>query len=145
MGNLVQAHLQFAQAESAFRKSSINRAKIIKKGLRSKNRITAIFFLKYLNQDELKEIFAELVYLAGFDLGSVLAVRESILSLPKEWMMSRIETVVESYLSDNDDETLRRYLELYAKLDTQLMHKLAEKAIKSDNPAIREAGVDFLA
>jgi len=142
--NLVQSHVQFAQASSAFIQNPINRVKIIKKGLHDKNRQTAIFFLEYLNQDETKELFGDLVYLASFGHGAILAIRDSILSLPKDWVLSRIETVVEPYLSDDDDETYRRFLELYARLDTELVHKLAARAIKSNNPEIKEAGMDFL-
>ena len=142
--NLVRTYLEFAQASSDFRNGSINRVKIIKEGLQSKNRHTAIYFLKYLTQDEMQEVFSELVYLASFGHGAIVAIRDAILSLPRDWVLSRIETVAELYLSEDDGEGYRRFLELYQQLDHKLMEKLAKKAIESRNPDIKEAGTDFL-
>jgi len=142
--NLVRAYLQFAQASSDFTNGSINRAKIIKEGLQSKNRHTAIYFLKYLKQDETQKIFSELVYLASFSHGAIVAIREAILSLPRDWVLSRIETVAEPYLSEDDGEAYRRFLELYQQLDDKLMEKLAKRAVESHNQDIKEAGTDFL-
>ena len=142
--NLVQTYLQFAQASSDFTKSSINRVKIIRKGLQSKNRTTAIYFLKVLKQDEIQELFSELVYLASFNHGAILAIRESILSLPREWVLSHIENAAESYLSEDDGEAYRRFLELYQQIDSKLMEKLANRAVRSENVDAKEAGMDFL-
>jgi hypothetical protein len=84
------------------------------------------------------------VFLASFSHGSIQAVRKLILSLPRDWVLSRIEEVAEPILRSGDYDEYRRLLELYFELDRELASRLAARARAQEDEDVREAGEDFL-
>ncbi|KAB8144387.1 hypothetical protein F8S13_05805 [Chloroflexia bacterium SDU3-3] len=98
----------------------------------------------YMTQDELCQIFDELVYLAVFWIPSVDFVRETILSLPHDWVVARIEASAEAFLDEpHDPDPSIAYsllVGLYERLDVGITMRLAERAMRHTNEEIRELG-----
>ncbi|MCB0856356.1 MAG: hypothetical protein KDD63_29255 [Bacteroidetes bacterium] len=70
--------------------------------------------------------------------------RYCLQNLPREWLMQRIEILLEPLLALDDEWEYWR-LELYSSLDDKtLAVKLANRANVHPDPAIKEAGGDFL-
>lgn len=134
----------FAEAVNRFLGDDIDRIAILRHELRSRNRATALFLLARLPTTELQELFDELVYLASFSHGAVQVVRNAIRSLPRAWVLDRIESAAEPILTRGSDDEYRRLLELYTQLDHHAAEKLARRAIAHHDSDIREAGEDFL-
>lgn len=122
----------------------IDRVKLLKLKLRGEDTKIAVMMLEYLNARELENLFSELIFLVASAHWAVQRVRTAILSLPREWVLSRIEEVAEPLLVTGTYDEYRRLLELYVLLDPALTRKLAERAAKRSDPDIREAGEDFL-
>ena len=97
-----------------------------------------------LTNPEKLELFDTLVYLASSGHGAIGRVREILLSLPRDWVLTRIEDAAEPYLRDGTYDEYRRFLELYERLDRRLMLKLAQRAAAHSDPDIQEAGQDYL-
>ena len=134
----------FAQALREFLAEDIDRIGIMKKALMDKDRHTAIYLLQYLSQTEQIQLFPELVFLTSFSHGAVGTVRQVILSLPREWVLEYIEQNAEPYLKTGTCDEYRRFLELYSELDREITLRLAKRALKHDDPDVREAGTEFL-
>ena len=117
---------------------------IIKGELHGRNSNGVFVVLRYLNTKQLQEIFEELVYFASTQSGHTLYFRNLILSLPHDWVLERIENFVEPILETGDYREYRGVLDLYWELDKGLAKKIADRAKKSDDYDIREAGLDFL-
>jgi len=140
---LKDAYRAFYDAMGEFSLAEVDRVRILKVALRNSDRPIAIAMLPYLNIGELEELFEELVFLASFSHGAIQLVRDQIIRLPREWVLSEIERVAEPLLASGTYDEYRRLLELYAPLDSELTRRLAERAIEHPDPDIREAGQDF--
>ncbi len=142
---LVQTHEDFAQASTEFLAGNSDRVALIRYALSSGHgKHTAIYTLRSLKDTDLQALFSELVSLASSAHGALEAIREAILSLPREWVLARVEAVAEPLLADGTYDEYRRLLELYELLDPVLTHKLAARAVQHPDPDIQEAGQDFL-
>lgn len=147
--DLVKKHLSgndedLAEAINRFFANDIDRVAVLKQALRSKDRPTAVFLLPYLPVSELQELFNELIFLASFSHGAVQTIREAILSLPREWVLDRIEDATEPLLVSGTYDEYRRLLELYMEMDRRKAKKWALRAAANPDSDIREAGEDFL-
>ncbi len=69
--------------------------------------------------------------------------REKILLLPKEWVIKNIHSIATEILDLSDEWEYRRLLELYEKLDKNLLINLINTGLRSDNKDIKEAANDF--
>ncbi|MEL6104984.1 MAG: hypothetical protein AAFU85_03055 [Planctomycetota bacterium] len=81
----------------------------------------------------------EAQHFANIDYG-----RRAILSIPRNWMLTRIHDVAQRELNLSDPWECRRLLELYSQLDGTLLHSFARTCSQSTNAEIIEAGSDFL-
>jgi len=70
--------------------------------------------------------------------------REALLSLPRQWLLSHIEGVVELINKSEDEWEYRRLLELYWLLDKKLVKRFALQGLKSENPDVVEAAEEFI-
>jgi hypothetical protein len=77
-------------------------------------------------------------------ISDITAARRAILSLPRAWVLEKIEIEAANLLDWDDDWIHRRFLELCSLLDRDLTIRSARKATTHQNPDIREAGEDFL-
>jgi hypothetical protein len=134
----------FAQALKDFLAEDVDRVDIMKKALMDKDKHTAIYLLQYLSQSEQIQLFPELVFLSSFSHGAVGTVRQVIFSMPREWVLKYIEQTAEPYLKKGTYDEYRRFLELYSELDREMTLRLVRRALKHDDPDVREAGADFL-
>jgi hypothetical protein len=141
---LVESHNKFALASKAFLLGDIDRVSLMKQALYDQNRATAFYFLRYLKQEELIQLFDILVPLASTGHGSVSTVREAILSLPRDWVIKNIEQLAEPLLAAGTYDEYRRFLELYFELDKDLALKLAQRAVEHSDYDIKEVGEDYL-
>lgn len=141
---LVQSHEAFAFASVEFLTGPVDRVTVLRGALRGHGKHTATWMLRSLRQSELQELFDDLVFQASYAHGEIKAVRDVILSLPREWVISNIESVAEPLLADGTYDEYRRLLELFALLDPLLTKRLAERAAQHSDPDIQEVGHDFL-
>jgi hypothetical protein len=106
--------------------------------------------LPYLNLADRQALFPDLVWLASWGHGLVQNARDAILSLPRGWVLARIEAIAEPLLAQSSAEgqfeEYRRMLELYQQLgDPDLVRRLAHRAAQHPDEDVIEAGHDFLA
>jgi hypothetical protein len=105
--------------------------------------------LPHLSIAKRMEQFSVLVRLASCGHGHIQLDRDAIVSLPRDWVLARIEAVAEPLLAASCEqwqfEEYRRLLELYEQLgDSGLVRRLAERAIAHQDEDVREAGRHFL-
>ena len=137
----------FELAVTQFRSADVDRVALMKQAFEpgyARYRVTAICMLEYLTPAELQAIFPKLVVLASWAHGGIQRVRERLLSLPRGWVLARIESAAEPLLTAGTDEEYRRFLELYADLDHDLALRLASRAATHPDACIRDVGDEFL-
>jgi hypothetical protein len=93
-----------------------------------------------------KEVLAYLLDLAcrAQHVRNIELGRETLLALPRTWLLAHIEALAEPLISLNDEWEFRRLLEVYERLDKPLAQRLAERGLSTPSPDIREAGREFL-
>jgi hypothetical protein len=69
---LVESHLSFTRATQEFFSEGVDRIALLRKGLRGRERVTALYLTGFLTQQELLSLFPDLIFLASFSHGSVL-------------------------------------------------------------------------
>ncbi len=138
------AYRAYYVATREFFSPNVDRVGIIRTALRNADRHVAMAVLSDLPTGELEQVFEELVFLASFSHGAIQHIREQILRLPHDWVLSRIESVAEPLLANGTYDEYRRLLELYKQLDLGLARRLAERAVAHSDPDIQEAGQDFM-
>jgi hypothetical protein len=142
---VVQAEGRFFAARVAFLTDAGNRVDALRAALRTAaQRGTALRVLPFCSPAERQLLFDDLLRLCSVGHSDVLLCREAILSLPRDWVLARVERAAEPLLSAGGEEEYRRLLELYAELDTGLTRRLADRAARHEDPDVREAGTDFL-
>jgi hypothetical protein len=142
--NLVEKELAYCVASRAFLAQSKDRAAVVRDALRSRDRNTALGVVKSLRDEEKKELFGALVFLASSAHGSIDFVRDLILSMPRDWVLNNIEREAEPLLQEGTYDEYRRFLELYELLDAGMTQRLARRATTHPDPDVREAGEDYL-
>lgn len=142
---LVESHKALSEASREFLTGTFDRVAVIRKALGDHDKHTAIYVLRSLKRSELQDLFDVLIFHASYSHGALGSIRDAILSLPRDWVLARIEEVAEPLLANGTYDEFRRLLELYALLDPVLTRRLAERAAQDPDPDIREAGGDFLA
>jgi hypothetical protein len=142
--SLVDAHSNYVLRLQSFLSQGVDRVEILRESLRGRGRATALEVSEYLSLSEKMALFENWVFLASFSNGFIDYVRKTILSFPKDWVLSRIEAEAEKYLAEGTYDEYRRFLELYYDLDLNLTRKLALRAVESDDADIKEAGEDAL-
>lgn len=70
--------------------------------------------------------------------------REALLSLPREWLLERIEMASKPLLELNEEWEYRRLMEIYLSLDNQLARKLVNLGLNSSNHDVNDAATDYL-
>lgn len=135
---------QFYLALQDFLATDVDRVGLIKSQLNGKDRQIAIFLLSYLSEDEIFQLFNDLIYLSSFSHGSIQNIRKIIKSLPRDWVLANIEKSAEPILLKGDYDEYRRLMELYIELDYPLTFRLAKRAVYSEDQDIKEAGEDFV-
>jgi hypothetical protein len=143
---LVDREKAFYAARAAFMSGATDRVAVLRSALRSAaERGTALRVLPLLPVAERQALFDDLVRLASVGHADVQLVRDAILSLPRDWTLTRLEAAAEPLLQDGTDEEYRRLLELYVQIDPTLTRQLAARAVRHTDEHVREAGEDFLA
>ena len=142
---LLNSEIAFQKARMNFHAGCTDKVSVIQKALRDPvQRGTALRYLPYMTIEERQQLFDDLLYLASVGHADIALCRQIILSLPKEWVVSNIESCAEPLLAKGTDEEYRRLLELYVDLDRNLALRLAKRALQHNVPDIREAGEDFM-
>lgn len=117
---------------------------IIRRALHGHDRLTALYILNRLPQEDIRELFEDLVWLVSFSHGSIQRVRDAILSLPHAWVVEHVERAAEPLLTTGTYDEYRRFLELYILLDRELTIRLARRAAAHADPDVKEAGEEYL-
>lgn len=133
---------------SQFFKEGVDRVALVREALSKSggnHRAAAVALLQTMSNEEQQQLFPELVQLARAVHGPVAMVRTIIASLPREWVLRRIDAEIETVLEGQQYDDYWMFLELLAKLDHERAVNLARRAAESDDPEIRELGSDMLA
>jgi len=147
---LVGSYAAYINARRAFFQHTTSEARInlIKEKLIGKVKPgeiqAAIDYAKRMSVDELKEIFPALLEIASYTNGYTLFAQEMIWKMPKDWLVENIELHAESILANASCEEYWGLLTLYAKIDSRLVIRLANRASVSDDEDIRDAGLTYL-
>lgn len=143
---LVAAHQEFALAHGEFLAEGVDRAGLVRAGLRAHKMMdvaTALYVMGYLNVPERMQLLEELVELS-LHHGLAMKIRELIRSLPRDYVLANVERIAEPLLEKGDYDEYRRFLELYLELDRELTLKLARRAAAHPDADVQEAGQEFL-
>jgi tetratricopeptide (TPR) repeat protein len=127
---------------------NVDRVALIRAALKlpgGNNRAAAVALLHKLPQEEQQRLFPELIQLARSAHGPVGAIRKIIFSLPREWVLERIDAHVEPILRNEEYDDYWMFLELFERLNPMRAVKLARQAAGSADAAIRELGFERLA
>ncbi len=76
-------------------------------------------------------------------IGNIRLGRESLASIPCNWLTERIHDIASQTLDLNDEWEYRRLLEIYEILDQGLLKNLCQLGKQSKNIAVQEAANDF--
>jgi len=119
---------------------------LVKRGLHQPaERTTALRIAAMLSAQQKRELLPDLVALASFVHGSTKQAQDIIMSLRRDWLRDNIERYAESILKRDDYEEYASLLELYTRIDRDLVLRLAQHAAQHDDPDIRDVGKGFLA
>lgn len=127
-----------------FFSASVDRVRLVRRGFRmpgGENRAAALALFRHMSLEEQQELFPDLVQLARAAHGPVGAVREAIRSLPREWVLARIDGEVETILQAEEYDDYWMFLELLEQLDQRRACMLAQRASAHSDPEIRELGL----
>ena len=141
---LVDTHRTFSSALRTFFSEGVDRVALIQQALKRGDIATVMYVAPHLDVSERQQLFHEWVEWASCSHGYAETVRDIIRSLPREWVVARIETVAEPVLQHGTYDEYRRLLELYIELDRGLALRLAQRAAEHSDDDIQEAGEDFL-
>lgn len=136
-------------ARSDFFQPGIDRVRLVRRALAMSgtNRAAAVAFLRQMNAHEQQQLFPELIQLARAAHGPIGAVREIIHSLPRDWVLARIDAEIGSILDQDKDDVYDDYwmfLELYSGIDHARAANLARRAVDHHDPDVQELGADWL-
>ncbi len=146
--SVVDAFVHGGAAPAAFSHLGVDQVALIRRALKlpgGENRAVAVALLANLSLEEKQLLFPELIQLARSAHGPIGAVRDIVLSLPRAWVLERIDAQVEPILHNDEYDDYWMFLELYEKLDLMRAVILARRAAGSSDPAIRELGAEWLA
>jgi hypothetical protein len=121
---------------------------ILRAGLYAPNERRTAFRIASLiyHSEQRQPLFPVFLHIAceSTQILDITAARRAILSLPRAWVLEKIEIEAGNLLDWDDDWIHRRFLELCSLLDRDLTIRAAHKASTHQNPDIKEAGEDFL-
>ncbi|MCC9603782.1 hypothetical protein LOC67_24795 [Stieleria sp. JC731] len=73
----------------------------------------------------------------------IVAGRQAVMAMPREWVLQSIEQTVAGCLDLSDDWQYRRLLELAGQLDDDLVRRFVAIGSRSDDENVLEAARDF--
>lgn len=121
-----------------------NRVEVLREALHQGERGNLLAVARSLSTEELQQLFGEWVNLARCAHSPFEPAWKIILSLPREWVLERIEQEVEPILAKEEYDDYWMFLQLFDQLDRDLTFKLARRAIAHSDPDIHELGEDYL-
>ncbi|HEX7449218.1 MAG TPA: hypothetical protein VF306_16815 [Pirellulales bacterium] len=127
---------------------NVDRVGMVREALRKaggEDRAAALALLQRMDGEEQKQFFPELIQLARAAHGPVAVARQIIGSLPRQWVLQRIDTELEPILREEQYDDYWMFLELFADLDRDRAVRLARRAAKNADAEIRELGIESLA
>ena len=143
--SFITAGREFARWRSEVLQRAENPVRLVRDGLaKPTERSVAIEIARVLPKEQLKQLFPELVSLASFSHGLIGGARDLILSLPRDWTLTNIESVAEPILAQGGYEEFQRLIELYVALSPVLARRLAQRAIEHPDIDVVEVGRDCL-
>ena len=77
-------------------------------------------------------------------VGNIQLGRNALLAMPRSWLTERIEAIAARAIDERDEWEFLRLLELYDRLEAELVLRVALRGRVSSNPEIAEAAQDFL-
>lgn len=140
---VIDSHQQYSEAFTEFLANSSDKVEVLRKALRGNDRTLALRAVPSLSVDEKKALMPEWVNLARAAHSPFHIAWNVIESLPREWVMQNIEKEVDAILANDEETDYWLFLQLYARLDTALMKKLAMRAVRHADPEISELGREW--
>jgi hypothetical protein len=137
-----------SQAWNAFFEEGVDRVGLVREALNmpgGNHRAAAVALLRKMSSGELQRLFPELVQLALAVHGPLAAVRKILAALPRNWVLARIDALVEDTLRGEQYDDYWMFLDLLDELDRDRAASLARRAANSADPDIRELGMERLA
>ncbi len=143
--NLADSHHAYLAARGDFFEEGVDRVMLLHTAIRSvSDTAAAVAILPRLDLMQLSLLFDDLVFLSLSHRYTFVA-RDLIASLPREWVVARIEEAVEPHLRDGTYDEYRMILGLYSGFDRALTGRLEDRAAAHADEDIREAGEESLA
>lgn len=137
---VIDSHQHYSQSFHDFVTSRSDKIKVLRKALRGNDRHLALRTVPLLTVAEKKALLPEWVDLARAAHGPYQIAWNVIESLPRQWVLKRIEKQVNAILASDVETDYWMFLQLFSKLDLSLKQKLAQRAACHANSEIRELG-----
>jgi hypothetical protein len=119
-------------------------AALVKRGLHSAHDAPIAFKVaETLTAEEKRTLLPDLLgWCSSAKYGST--PRDLILDMPHDWLIETIEMAAEPALSQNDFLDWVNILSLFADIDLNLAHRLAQRMLVHSDSELREWGEEFL-
>jgi hypothetical protein len=135
----------FVTARKRFLAGIPDRVEILRSALDDPSqRGTALRILPFLRLEERQELFDQLLLLSSIPHADMVGCHDAILSLPRDWVVSRIETEAEPIIATAGYAEYSSLLCLFGELDDALAKQLAGRAMRSEDSDVQEVGSRFL-
>jgi hypothetical protein len=105
--------------------------------------IAALDVVKQLPVELQMQLFGEVTSLCITQKFQLMA-EPILLALPREWVLEHVERHMESHLQNGDNIDYSLIIQLFRKLDRELLRRTALRALQSEDADIREVGKDAL-
>jgi hypothetical protein len=140
------AYYVLYNAKDRIRVESTNLAELFRHLVVTRASLPPTFELaELLTQEELKQVFEEVLSRATAQHIGQPGFEKLVLSLPREWLIDNIEKYAEPVIQEFEDFEVYMYLlSIYRKIDPGLTRRLAERAAAHSDPDVRDRGIDFL-
>ncbi|HEX2623604.1 MAG TPA: hypothetical protein VHL11_25765 [Phototrophicaceae bacterium] len=121
------------------------RVEFIRRSLRESKSYQAWQIIKVMPAQEVQKLPGELLSYAAYAAGGYVHVsQEIILGLPREWVLANIEQYASPILENDDYIDYVGLLDLYEKLDRDLMLCLVQQGLTMNDADIRAEAAEVL-
>ncbi|MBU7584273.1 MAG: hypothetical protein KAF91_15390 [Nostoc sp. TH1S01] len=148
--NLRRKEMGYLQARALYLKGTEPNDEIFRSALRNPSeRGTALRLIKdCYTLEQKKQILRELLELSRCDHSDLQLTWEIILSMPREYVLSKIEEWMDWLIPAPTEKeqyvVYRSLLALFIHMDENITYRLAKRAKEDTDEDVKEAGEDYL-
>jgi hypothetical protein len=149
--SLIAAHNKYISIRMKLFASGADIVTLVKSGLlKPSERHEALTIAGLLNEPRKREAFAELVWTASWDNGSVQMARQVIDTIDRDWVLEHLPAVVQPVLDradgahpHSDRQEYGHMIDLLARYGSPYLDEVLARALAHPDADVREYAEDF--